>query len=275
MASTAIAAAMQSRRHATGYLPIENYGLIGNMRTCALVGIDGSIDFMCWPDFDSPSIFCRLLDKDKGGYFAISPPSNVTFTTKQQYLPSSNILQTSYIHEDGVATLVDFFPRPKNSFIVPRGTNRMPFREAVTVQDELKKWLVRRVECIRGRVDLDIEIFPAFDYARGDHSVDIVLPNHPPGIDVSKTVTFASKDQKLQLDVTIDHGEDDVTTCPIVIFKKAKKEGMLGEGVVAHIHLEEGQQVSFVLRDDIENHVTRDVTPDVLDRQQHDTQTFW
>jgi GH15 family glucan-1,4-alpha-glucosidase len=88
-------------------------------------------------------------------------------------------------------------------------------------------------------------------------------------------VTFTAKDLKLQLDVTIDHGEDDAASCPIVIFKKAKKEGMPGEGVVAHIHLQEGQQVSFVLRDDIENHVTRDVTPDVLDRQQHDTQTYW
>jgi GH15 family glucan-1,4-alpha-glucosidase len=54
-----------------------------------------------------------------------------------------------------------------------------------------------------------------------------------------------------------------------------KKEGMLGEGVIAHVSLEEGQQVSFVLRDNMSNHVTRDVTPDVLDRQQHDTQTYW
>lgn len=162
-----------SRRNSTGYLPIENYGLIGNMRTCALVGIDGSIDFMCWyigyseppesqiyvlivprPDFDSPSIFCRLLDKDKGGYFSIAPPTDVAYTTKQQYLPSSNILQTSYIHDEGVATLVDFFPRPKNSFVVTKGSKQMAYREATAVQDELKKWLVRRVECIRGVVDI-------------------------------------------------------------------------------------------------------------------------
>jgi GH15 family glucan-1,4-alpha-glucosidase len=97
-----------------------------------------------------------LLDKDKGGYFSISPPSGTSFTTKQQYLPSSNILQTSYIHEDGVANLVDFFPRPKNSYVVPKGLKQMGYREAVAVQDELKKWLVRRVECIRGEVDLGI-----------------------------------------------------------------------------------------------------------------------
>ena len=106
------------------------------------------------PDFDSPSVFCRLLDKDKGGYFSISPPQDMTFTTKQQYLPSSNILQTRYIHEDGVVDLVDFFPRPKNTSVVTKAPKQMPFREAVMVQDELKKWLVRRVECIRGEVDL-------------------------------------------------------------------------------------------------------------------------
>ena len=110
----------------------------------------------CRPDFDSPSVFCRLLDKDKGGFFSISPPSDTTFTTKQQYLPSSNILRTSYIADDGVANIIDFFPRPKNSYIVPKGPRQMPYREAVAVQDELKKWLVRRVECIRGTVDLGI-----------------------------------------------------------------------------------------------------------------------
>lgn len=106
------------------------------------------------PDFDYPSVFCRLLDKDKGGYFAISPPPSKQYTTKQQYLPSSNILQTRYIHEDGVVDLVDFFPRPRNNLVVAKAGKQMPFREGVTVQDELKRWLVRRVECIRGMVDL-------------------------------------------------------------------------------------------------------------------------
>jgi GH15 family glucan-1,4-alpha-glucosidase len=78
----------------------------------------------------------------------------------------------------------------------------------------------------------------------------------------------------LQLDVTIDHGEEDAI-CPTVTFKKKKKPGMLGEGVVCHISLQEGQAISFVLRDDIPNHITRDVTTEVLDRQQHDTQSYW
>lgn len=105
------------------------------------------------PDFDSPSVFCRLLDSEKGGYFTICPPRDVTYTTKQQYLPSSNILQTRYIQEEGVVDLIDFFPRPNNSTVLAK-SKQMPYRETVKIQDELKKWLVRRVECIRGCVDL-------------------------------------------------------------------------------------------------------------------------
>lgn len=106
------------------------------------------------PDFDSPSVFCRLLDKNKGGHFSISPPNDLVCTTKQQYLPSSNILLTRYIHEDGVVDLVDFFPRPKATAVVSRAPNQNSVREVRAVQEELKKWLVRRVECIRGRMEL-------------------------------------------------------------------------------------------------------------------------
>ena len=121
----------------------------------------------------------------------------------------------------------------------------------------------------------DIELFPAFDYGRAKHTTEILTPNHPRGSPESKSVKFASKDLKLQLDVTIDRGEDDPDTCPDVIFKKVQRKDMLGEGVVTRIHLEEGQAVSFVLRDDIPNHVTRDVTTADLDTHQHETQTFW
>jgi GH15 family glucan-1,4-alpha-glucosidase len=108
------------------------------------------------PDFDSPSVFCRLLDKDKGGYFTVSPDSEIQCTTKQQYLPSSSILQTRYIHEQGVVDLVDFFPRPKNATVVNKASFQGAYREMMSVQEELKKWLVRRVECIRGSLTLSM-----------------------------------------------------------------------------------------------------------------------
>lgn len=158
-----------SLRSTTGYMPIENYGLIGNMHTCALVATDGSIDFMCWPDFDSPSVFCRLLDKNKGGYFFIGPKKGDHLTTKQQYLPSSNVLQTRYLGEDGVLNLVDFFARPAkpppNSHPAPNGTTQRQNAGSKTEDSRLKKWLVRRVECIRGKVDVEIEVFPVSCFA--------------------------------------------------------------------------------------------------------------
>ncbi|KAL1883150.1 hypothetical protein VTK73DRAFT_9517 [Phialemonium thermophilum] len=245
------------------------------MRTCALVGMDGSVDFMCWPDFDSPSVFCRLLDKDKGGYFSIHPDGDLLCTTKQQYLPSSNILQTRYIHEVGVVDIVDFFPRPKNASIVTKGPRHGLFREVMTVPEELKKWLVRRVECIRGELSLEVEIFPAFEYAQEAHTTSIVQPVHNPANNHSKVVTFHSKNVQLQLDVVIDKGEDSISTCPTVEFKRVRKPGMLGDGVVAKINVQEGQAISFVLRNDIPNHVTENITSAVLDSQQHDTHSYW
>ncbi|KAI1341479.1 glycosyl hydrolase [Xylariaceae sp. FL0016] len=218
--------------------------MIGNMRTCALVSMDGSLGKM--PDFDSPSVFCRLLDKEKGGYFRIAPPDSIGCTTKQQYLPSSAILQTRYIHEDGVVDLVDFFPRPK--------TTR-------TVNEELKKWLVRRVECIRGQLTLDIEVFPAFDYARESHTTTILQEVHDSEDSPSKTATFHSKNENLQLDVSIDCGQVGSSACPRIAFKKVQREGMKGEGIIATVTVQEGQSISLILRDDLPNH--------------HDTQMFW
>lgn len=115
------------------------------------------------PDFDSPSVFCRLLDKDKGGFFSISPPAELGCNTKQQYLPSSCVLQTRYIHEDGVVDLIDFFPRPRSTQVMARGSNHNAFRQTTSVLKELKKWLVRRVECVRGA--LTIGMFHPFDQA--------------------------------------------------------------------------------------------------------------
>ncbi|POR31301.1 Uncharacterized protein TPAR_08505 [Tolypocladium paradoxum] len=264
-----------SRRAQTGgYLPIEDYGMVGNMHTCALIGIDGSLDFMCWPDFDSPSVFCRLLDKNKGGYFSIAPPDGLGCTTKQQYLPSSCILQTRYIHEDGVVDLVDFFPRPKDSLVTTKEYKQSSWREATRVQEELKKWLVRRVECIRGSLTLDVEIFPAFGYGLEPHVTTTYRDTHTIAHRDSKVATFHTKDVKLQLDVALENGEDG-KGCPAISFKKATKPGMKGDGLIARVQIHEGETISLVLRNDLPEHVTQHITTSVVDAQQHDTQRFW
>lgn len=90
--------------------PIENHGVIGDLHTVALVGIDASIDFMCFPRFDSPSIFAALLDEERGGRFVISPQlSDVRH--KQLYLPDTCILLTRFLALEGVAEVSDFIDR--------------------------------------------------------------------------------------------------------------------------------------------------------------------
>lgn len=84
---------MQHKRK--GYTPIENYGLIGNMKTVALVSMEASIDFMSYPTFDSPTVFARLLDTDKGGSFSITPQMK-DYRTKQLYLPGTAVLLTRF-----------------------------------------------------------------------------------------------------------------------------------------------------------------------------------
>jgi GH15 family glucan-1,4-alpha-glucosidase len=89
------------------YKPIENYGVIGNLQTIALVGIDASIDFLCFPYFDSPSIFASLLDAQRGGCFSLSPVLQ-SRRPKQIYLLNSNILLTRFLSPDGVAEVSDY-----------------------------------------------------------------------------------------------------------------------------------------------------------------------
>jgi GH15 family glucan-1,4-alpha-glucosidase len=133
------------------YLPIEDYGLIGNMHTAALVGRNGSIDWLCLPHFDSPSVFAAVLDDKKGGSFQISPTTD-KFTRKQVYWPETNILITRFLSGDGVVEVIDYMPVG-----VSRG--EAGFRQ-----------LIRRVEAIRGSIPIQMRCTPAFNYARDSHT---------------------------------------------------------------------------------------------------------
>ncbi|GAB7352633.1 hypothetical protein MBLNU459_g3004t1 [Dothideomycetes sp. NU459] len=255
-------------RRVTGYMPIEHYGLIA---------IDGGIDLMCWPDFDSPSVFCRMLDKEKGGHFTITPVHTENLTTKQQYLPSNNILQTRFLHEDGVFNLLDFFPRTINSenleFLLRRANDYK-----TTVEESrgaFKKWLVRRVECIRGNVEVDVQVSPAFNYAQDSHTTEISDKHDAGNSECQQKVVFRSEDLSLQLDATIDCGDSSEGVCPKVAFRKKKlTEQSLGESVFARISLQEGQAVSFVLRDLEDPHEER-ITGRLIDQIQRETSVFW
>jgi GH15 family glucan-1,4-alpha-glucosidase len=134
------------------YLPIEDYGIIGNMRTVALVGMNGSIDWHCSPNFDSPSVFGAILDDAKGGRFQIAPVAE-TIRHKQFYWPSTNILVTRFSHEDGIVEIEDFMPVGFDS-------------DSVTHHQ-----IHRRVRGVRGSVRVSVVCRPAFEYGRTQHEL--------------------------------------------------------------------------------------------------------
>ena len=138
------------------YQPIENYGLIGNMRTTALVGMNGSIDWFCFPHFDSPSIFAAILDDQKGGRFTIAPKPNGA-TTKQYYWPDTNVLVTRFLSPQGVGRVIDFMPVGFPS------------------SDGHCNGIIRRVQAIRGTMSFRLMCQPAFNYARDPHKT-VVTP---------------------------------------------------------------------------------------------------
>jgi GH15 family glucan-1,4-alpha-glucosidase len=132
------------------YEPIENYGVIGDLQTVALVGMNGSIDFMCFPHFDSPSIFAALLDDKKGGRFQLAPILTGE-RRKQIYFPDTNMLLTRFLSADGVAEVSDFMP------IKAEGHAHH---------------LVRRAKAVRGELRFRMICAPAFDYGRAGHKVE-------------------------------------------------------------------------------------------------------
>jgi GH15 family glucan-1,4-alpha-glucosidase len=136
------------------YQPISDYGIIGNMRTAALVSMNGSIDWYCSPNFDSPSIFGAILDDSKGGRFQIHPLAE-QMRCKQFYWPSTNILVTQFSLQDGIVEIQDFMP-------IGATYNSPVFRQ-----------LHRRVRCIRGPIRMTAYCRPAFDYGRTTHELHI------------------------------------------------------------------------------------------------------
>jgi GH15 family glucan-1,4-alpha-glucosidase len=183
------------------YKPIEDYGIIGDMHSAALVGVDGSIDWFCYPRFDSPSVFAAILDQEKGGLFKISPTAGVT-NHKQYYWPDTNLLVTRFLSVDGVGQVVDYMP-------VGVGAN-----------DAGARWLIRRVQVVRGSMAFRMECTPAFNYARDRHQTSLAPGGacfHAPGLSLGL-----------------------VTDQPLTAY---------GSGVCADFTLEHGQTAIFVLRE--------------------------
>ncbi len=156
------------------YLRIEDHGIIGDLYTAALVGVDGTIDWFCAPHFDSPSIFASILDEEKGGHFSLRPANNDVRST-QYYLPETNVLVTHFTSDEGVAQIVDF----------------MPVRTRVA--GDTDHVLIRRITGIRGNLHMQIDCSPRFNYGRDEHDA----------VYVGESVRFISPDISIEYWSTI------------------------------------------------------------------------
>ncbi|MEU6549356.1 glycoside hydrolase family 15 protein [Streptomyces sp. NPDC046915] len=154
-------------------LPIAEHGLIGDLRSVALVGSDGTIDWYCCRAFDRPSVFAAILDPERGGAFELA--AAVPARTKQFYFPDTNVLITRFYTEDGVGEIQDF----------------MPVSGEAAESDRHR--VIRRVLCVRGTVPFRARIAPRFDYGAAPHALTML----------GETALFESRDTALALTATM------------------------------------------------------------------------
>lgn len=127
---------------------IDDYGLIGDCRSAALVSKYGSIDWLCWPQFDSPSIFAAILDRDHGGHWSIIPSGR--FAAEHSYIPNTNVLETRFACSDGRVTLTDLMPVCSEELK----------REALTPDHQI----IREIRCTAGQVQMQTDFHPRSEY---------------------------------------------------------------------------------------------------------------
>jgi len=138
------------------YKPIESYGVIGDLHSVALVATDGSIDWCCLPQFDSPSVFAAILDCQKGGFFRVA--ATQPGARRQMYLPETNVLLTRFLNDQGVGEVVDFMP--------------VQAEDCSSTGDRCHQ-IVRTARAVRGSVHFRLECCPAFDFARKPSEVTL------------------------------------------------------------------------------------------------------
>jgi len=173
------------------YKAISDYGLIGDMHSAALVGLDGSIDWACMPRFDSPSVFAAILDERKGGSFQIAPMG--PYESTQRYLPDTNVLETTFTTPTGRVTLTDFMPTSPSRSHVPHEIHRI-------------------VACEEGSVALRGVFQPRFDYARAATRLEllphgVVASNGSETLALSVNVPVTVNGDAAESRFTLDRGE--------------------------------------------------------------------
>src|SRR5579862_6753661 len=151
------------------YQPINSYGVIGDCHSAVLISPDGSVDWGCLPDFDSPAIFCRLLDAERGGYFQIVPTEG-TIPGSQRYLRGTNVLQTRFASTSGEIVLTDFMPVETLRAWPYQGMNNNTWVH----EDGSCHNLVRIVECTHGEMSVTMRLKVSPDYASSPSEIELI-----------------------------------------------------------------------------------------------------
>jgi GH15 family glucan-1,4-alpha-glucosidase len=211
------------------YRPIEHHGVIGDLNTAALVAMDGTIDWLCLPHFDSPSLFGSILDEAKGGYFRVAAVSTEA-RRRQMYLPDSNVLLTRFLTPDGVGEVVDFMP-----VHLAEGRKK--------VEDHQ---VIRLVRGVRGSMPFRVECFPAFDYAL----VPAALERSPSGVrftggrravDLATPLALEIRDGGVAAEFVLREGDE----IPVVLSQAESLPPQPLEGLAARCHEEFRASVRF------------------------------
>ncbi|HEX5481121.1 MAG TPA: glycoside hydrolase family 15 protein [Terriglobia bacterium] len=177
------------------YQPIEDYGIVGNMYTAALISKRGSIDWLCFPRFDSPSVFAAILDDEKGGHFSIAPAFG-SWTPEQLYWPGTNVLMTHFRTAEAAGEMIDFMPMSDPSHQTP----------------EEARPLVRLVRSTRGTMRFLAECVPAFNYARDRHETQISsegahFETGQQSFALATRVTLKAKGEGVMAEFTLEAGQ--------------------------------------------------------------------
>jgi GH15 family glucan-1,4-alpha-glucosidase len=211
---------------ARSYQPIESYGVIGDCHSVVLVAPDGSVDWGCLPDFDSPAIFCRLLDAQHGGYFQIAPTGG-TIRGSQRYLRDSNVLQTRFSCETGELLLTDFMPVETLSAWQFHELNNNTW----TREDGSCHSLVRIVECTQGELPVTMTLKVSPDYAAAPCAVTLLPKN--------RGAVISGGQQHVGLGIVGAY------RLPSFSMAVRQQEGELHPPLVVQVTLQEGERLLF------------------------------
>jgi len=209
------------------YQPINSYGAIGDCRSTVLISPDGSVDWGCLPDFDSPAIFCRLLDAERGGYFQIAPTEG-TIPGSQRYLRDSNVLQTRFASINGELVLTDFMPVETLSAWPYRAMNNNTW----TREDGSCHCLVRIVECTHGEMAVTMTLKATPNYASTSSKITLMPDQNGAVISGEQYVALAVVGGHLLPSFTLEVTQD---------------AEVAHQSVVAQVTLSEGERLLFAV----------------------------